>query len=122
MGRYATSVKCHFSNSDLQCKNRPSKEVPFAGDTHKMEVKCMVYLYDSIEYCNESNCNQTCTNLVQESNDKFNLKFSFVGNVDRNGVSVRTSLDKQFSLKMYPISNLAMVLYQEAIEDHSLLR
>ena len=41
-----------------------------------MDIKTIVYMFDSVNDCNEQSCDGIYTNLVQEFNNLFNIKIA----------------------------------------------
>ena len=93
-----------------------AKKFLYAGGTKTMEVKGIVYIFDSVSDNNVSKCNRICTDLVREANNVFDVRISFGGNAAACGVEM-TSLDDKFLQE--DVANLAMMCYHDAIFDHS---
>ena len=81
-----------------------------------MNIKAIVYIFDSICDNHVSKCNEMCTNLVREANDVFSVGMSFGGDSAAYGVKI-SSLDEKFLQE--DVANLAMMCYHEAVVDHS---
>ena len=93
-----------------------AKKFLYAGGTKTMDIKGILYIFDSIAENNVSKCNKICTDLVREANNVFDVRISFGGNLAAYGVEM-TSLDDKFLDE--DVANLAMMCYEDAIIDHS---
>ena len=80
-----------------------------------MDVKAIVYTFDSVHDCTDTVCDGICTNLIQEFNNLFNLRIAFGGNAARAGSTSFVSLDELFLTE--DVVNLAMVSYFDAISN-----
>ena len=94
-----------------------AKKLNFAGGTKQMDVKGIVYLFDTVKECNEQNCNMIATNLIREASSTFKIRISLGGNAAKFGGEVFTSLDSKFLTE--DVANLAMMSYRESILDKS---
>ena len=110
----------HHVTSVLPLKNIRTglaKKLEFAGGTKTMDVKGIVYIFDSIEDNNTYNCDVLCTNLVREAASTFKVKISMGGNAANCGEKKMMSLDSKFLAE--DVANLAMMAYRESIVDNS---
>ena len=82
-----------------------------------MDVKVIVYIFDSITENNIHKCDELCTNLVREANSVFDVKISFGGNAAAYGPVLTRSLDAKFIPE--DVANLEMMSYHEAIIHRS---
>ena len=93
------------------------KKFHFANGTRMMNIKCFVYIFDSVNDCDENNLNSIGTNLCNEFNNLFNIKIAFGGNAEKYGLARKKSIDEWFLTE--DVINLAMMSYQEAITSQS---
>ena len=118
---WADLLKRHHVTSVLPLKDPATgfaKKLIFAGGTRTMDVKGIVYIFDSVEENNTHNCDRLCTNLVNEANSSFKVKICFGGNsAPFRRPSLLSSLDSKFLAE--DVANLAMMSYSDAISDHS---
>ena len=82
-----------------------------------MDVKGIVYIFDSISENNPNNCDRLCTNLVNKASSSFKVKISLGGNSASFGLPVLSSLDSKFLAE--DVANLAMMSYSNATTNHS---
>ena len=107
-------------------KTGQPKKLHFANGTKKMNIRCFVYIFDSVDDCNDTNLDTICTNLCNEFNNLFNITISFGGNAENFDFPRKNSLDEWFLEE--DVINLAMMSYQEAItsqmffQDEDLVR
>ena len=94
-----------------------AKKFHFANGTKVMDIKAIVYIFDSVAECNENTMDNICTNLVSEFNSKFDIKIAFGGNAARFGSPPKECLADIFLLE--DVVNLAMMSYLDAIQDLS---
>ena len=119
-GTWANLLQRHKVTSILPLKDIRTglaKKLAYAGGTKSMDVKGIVYIFDSVEDNNQHNCDHLCTNLVREANGNFQVKITFGGNSACFGCPLLTSLDSKFLAE--DVAHLAMMSYEEAITDHS---
>ena len=90
-----------------------TKKFHYAGGTRTMDVKAIVYTFDSVHDCTDTVCDGICTNLIQEFNNLFNLRIAFGGNAARAGSTSFVSLDELFLTE--DVVNLAMVSYFDCL-------
>ena len=50
-----------------------ARKLHFAGGTKSMDVKAVVYIFDTVQECGENACNNICTNLIAEFNNQFDV-------------------------------------------------
>ena len=83
-----------------------AKKFHFTGGNKSMDVKGIVYIFDSITENNITNYDRLYTDLIREANSVFYVKISFGGNTAACGPVLR-SLDA----KSLPedVANLAMM-------------
>ena len=93
------------------------KKLHFANGTKMMNIRCFVYIFDSVHDCNDNNLDNICTNLCNEFNNLFNITISFGGNAENHGFPRKHSLDEWFLKE--DVINLAMMSYQEAITSQT---
>ena len=93
------------------------KTFHFANGTKIVNIRCIVYIFYSVDNCNENNLSNICTNLCNEFNNLFNIKISFGGNAEKYGLARNKSIDEWFLTK--DVINLAMMSYQEAITSQT---
>ena len=82
-----------------------------------MNIKCFVYIFDSVNDCDENNLNSICTNLCNEFNNLFNIKIAFGGNAEKYWLARKKCIDEWFHTE--DVINLAMMSYQEAITSQT---
>lgn len=82
-----------------------------------MDVKGIVYIFDSIADNNTHNCDSLCTNLIREAGSTFKVKIGMGGNAANFGAPLLKSLDSKFLAE--DVANLAMMAYRDSITDHS---
>ena len=94
-----------------------AKKLNFANGTKQMDVKGIVYLFNTVQECTEENCDKIGTNLIWEASSTFKIKISLGGNAAKCGGESFTSLDAKFLTE--DVANLAMMSYRDAIIDKS---
>ena len=82
-----------------------------------MNIRCIVYIFDSVSDYNDDILDNTCTKLCSKFNNLFNIKISIGGNAENYGLVRKHILDEWF-LTEYVI-NLAMMSYLEAITSQT---
>ena len=118
--KWSELLKRHSITTVLPIKDLRTgmaKKLQFANGTKSMDVKGIVYIFDSVEDNNTTNCDLLCTNLVREAVSTFNIKITVGGNAASFGGNVPDSLDCKFLAE--DVANLAMLSYREAIQDGS---
>ena len=73
-----------------------AKKLHYAGGTKSMDIKTIVFIFDSVKDCTETVCDGIGTNLCNEFNNLFNIKIAFGGNAINCGSSVKRSLEEVF--------------------------
>ena len=82
-----------------------------------MDIKTIVFIFDSVKDCTETVCDGIGTNLCNEFNKFFNIKIAFGGNAVNCGSSIKRSLEEFFLTE--DVINLAMASYFDAINDQT---
>ena len=93
------------------------KKFHFANGTRSMNIRCLVYIFDSVSDCNEKGLDNICSNFCNEFNNLFNIKISFGGNLENYGMERKLSLDEWFLTE--DVINLAMMSYLDAITSQT---
>jgi len=70
------------------------KKFHLANGTRSMNIRCLVYIFDSVSDCNKNILDKMCTNLCNEFNNLFSIKISFGGNSENYGMERKLSLDE----------------------------
>ena len=91
------------------------KKFRFANGTKSMDLKAIVYIFDSVDDCTEDILNTICTNLVSEFNTKFDIKIAFGGFSAKFGAPHVMALADIFLLE--DVVNLAMMSYLDSVQD-----
>ena len=118
--KWSELLKRHNITTVLPIKDLSTgmaKKLEFANGTKSMDVKGIVYIFDSVKDNTTASCNLLCTNLVREAVSTFNIRISMGGNASNFGGKVPDSLDSKFLAE--DVANLAMMSYREAILDGS---
>ena len=91
------------------------KKFHFANGTKCMDLKAIVYIFDSVQDCTTDILDTICTNLVTEFNNKFDIKIQFGGNASKFGAPGVMNLAEIFLLE--DVVNLAMMSYLDSVQD-----